>query len=115
MLFQNDLNVAMTLIVNNGIYQKVERDITSSTAFRDLFDGFWIPELLRSNKPLNVDHTLPSFIALGLGLISSTFVFLLEVIQKRRRNHIVGSQPRPSFKTDVPDPKREDNARKIGN
>ena len=115
MLFQNDLNVAMTLIVNNGIFQKVERDITSSTAFRGLFDGFWIPELLRANKPLNVDHTLPSFIALGLGLISSTFVFLLEVIQKRRRNHIVGSQPRPGFKTDVPDTKRVANAHKIGN
>ena len=106
----------MSLIVNNGIYQKVERDVTSSTAFRDLFDSFWIPELLRSNKPLNVDHNLPSFIVLGLGLIFPTFVFLFEVIQKKRRNHIVGigSQPRPSFKTDVPDPKREDNARKIG-
>ena len=104
----------MSLIVNNGIYQKVERDVTSSTAFRDLFDSFWIPELLRSNKPLNVDHNLPSFIALGLGLISSIIVFLLEVIRKKSANKIVGSRQRPVFKTDVSDPKRLDRAHKIG-
>ena len=104
----------MSLIVNNGIYQKVEREITSQD-FRDLFDGYWIPEVLRSNKPLNVDHNLPSFIALGLGLIFSIFVFLLEVIRKKSANKIVGSRPRPLFRTDVSDPKRLDNAHKIGN
>ena len=78
-IFQNEFNVAISLMVNNGIYHKVERDVKTSTEFHAWFEGFWTPELLRPNKPLDIDHNIPSFIALGLGLVSSTFIFCLEV------------------------------------
>ena len=108
----------MSLIVNNGIYQKVENDLTTSSAVRDLFDGFWTPELLRANKPLNIYHILPSFMELGLGLIISAFVLCLEVFwpQKKSGNQTltIGSQPRPVINPDVFDPKRRGGALRIG-
>ena len=101
----------MSLMVNNGIYQKVERDIKTATAFRHYFDrGFWIPELLRPNKPLHINHTIPSFIALGLGLISATFIFSLEIFlpQKKSANLIVGTQAITVSDSDVSDTKKVD-------
>ena len=105
------------MIVNNGIYQKVERDIKTSTAFRVLFEGFWTPELLRSNKPLNIDHIIPCLIALGIGLISSMFIFLLEVFlpKKKSANLIVVSQRRPVSESDVSYSKRADGVHRKGN
>ena len=108
----------MSLIVNNGIYQKIERDITTSTAYRGFFDGgFWTPELLLSNKPLNIYHIVPSFIALGLGLISSIFSFSLEVFlfNKKSANPIVGSRTSLVPVSDVSDPKRVDGVQTTGN
>ena len=104
----------MSLLVNNGIYQKVERDVKTSTAFRAYFEGFWTPELLMVNKPLNIDHNIPSFIALGLGLISSMFIFSLEVLlpQKKRENPMVGSQLRSVSESDV---SRMDGLQRKGN
>ena len=116
--FQNDFNVAMSLIVNNGIYQKIERDITSSPAYRIYFDGgFWTPELLLSNKPLNIYHIMPSIIALGLGLISSILSLSLEIFlpQKKSANPVVGSPPRLVSESDVSDLKRVDKVHKKGN
>ena len=104
-------------MVNNGIYHKAERDIKTSTAFRQFFDGgFWIPELIRPNIPLNIYHNIPSFIALGLGLISSTFIFSLEFFlpQKKSDNMTVGIQPRSVPKSDVSDPKRKDGIHRQG-
>ena len=105
------------MIVNNGIYQKVERDVKTSTAFRAYFEGFWTPELLRSNKPLNIDHIIPCLIALGIGLISSMFIFLLEVFlpKKKSANLIVVSQRRPVSESDVSDPTRVDGVHRKGN
>ena len=99
----------MSIIVNNGIYQKIERDITTSTAYRIYFDGgFWTPEFLLSNKPLNIYHIMPSIIALGLGLISSIFSFCLEFFlpQKENANPTIGSRPRLVLESDLSDPKR---------
>ena len=108
----------MSLIVNNGIYQKVEKDLTTSSAFRDWFDGFWAPELLRANKPLTIYHILPSFMELGLGFIFSAFVFSLEVLgpQKKSGNQTltIVSQPTPVINPDVSDPKRRGGALQIG-
>ena len=108
----------MSLIVNNGIYQKVEKDLITSSAFRDWFDGFWTPELLRANKPLTIYHILPSFMELGLGLIFSAFVFSLEVFvpPKKSGNQTltIVSQPTPVINPDVSDPKRRGGALQIG-
>ena len=85
--------------MNNGIYQKIERDLTTSTEFKGHFDIIWTPEILTSNKPLNIDHALPAFIALGLGLFPVTLIFLLEIIyykcKKMTLNKVIGSVPRP--------------------
>ena len=96
-LFQNKFDVTLNSIVNNGIYEKIERDITTSTEFKGHFDIIWIPEMLNSNKPLNIDLALPAFIALGLGLIPATLIFLLEIIffKKMTLNKVIGSVPRP--------------------
>ena len=83
--------------MNNGIYQKIERDLTTSTEFKGHFDIIWIPEMLHSNKTLSIDHALPALIALGLGLIPAALIFLLEIIfyKKMTKNKVVGSVPRP--------------------
>ena len=88
----------MTLnsIVNNGIYEKIEMDITTSIEFKRHFDIIWIPEILHSNETLSIDHVLPALIALGLGLILATLIFLLEIIfRKMTQNKVIGSVPRP--------------------
>ena len=108
----------MSLIVNNGIYQKIERDITTSTAYRIYFDGgFWTPDLLPSNKPLDIYHIIPSFIALGLGLISSIFSFSLEVFLPQKKSETsLGREPMIAFaESDVSDPKRVDGVLRKGN
>ena len=90
--------VSLSTIVNNGIYEKIKRDIITSKEFRGHFYGFiWSPEILTSNKPLNIDHALPAFVALGLGLIPATLIFLLEIIFHKMMtpNKVIGSVPRP--------------------
>ena len=96
-IFQNDFDVSLTSLVNNGIYEKIERDLTTSTEFKGYFDIMWTPEMLHSNTPLNIDHALPAFIALGLGLIPATVIFLLEItfFKKMIPNKVIGSVPRP--------------------
>ena len=78
--FQRAFNVAVSSLLENGIYQKITRDITTSKAHRGHFHDFWTPKQLRSNKPFTMDHVMPAFIALGLGLIPATFIFLLELV-----------------------------------
>ena len=79
-VFQRDFNVAISSLLENGIYQKITRDITTSKAYRGHFHDFWTPEQLRSNKPFTMDHAMPAFIALGLGLIPAILIFLLELV-----------------------------------
>ena len=59
----------------------MEKEIKTSMAYRGQFDVFWIPEQLRSNKPFTIDHAIPAFLVLGLGLTPATIVFLLELVQ----------------------------------
>ena len=59
----------------------MEKEIKTSMAYRGQFDVFWIPEQLRSNKPFTIDHAIPAFLVLGLGLTPATIVFLLELMQ----------------------------------
>ena len=83
---QNDFSMAISLLVNSGIYQKIEKDITTSTAYRGYFDILWTREKLSDNKPLTIDHALPSFIALGLGLIPAIMIFFLELFNHKKKN-----------------------------
>ena len=101
--------------MNNGIFIKIERDITTSTAFRGYFDILWIPEMLRPNEPLTTDHALPSFVALGLGLITATLTFSLEVLfcKKNSANQVASKS---EFSDRISDnlPKRVNDAQIIG-
>ena len=78
--------MVISLLVNSGIYQKIEKDITTSTAYRGYFDILWTREKLSDNKPLTIDHALPSFIALGLGLIPAIMIFFLELFNHKKKN-----------------------------
>ena len=98
--------MVISLLVNSGIYQKIEKDITTSTAYRGYFDILWTREKLSDNKPLTMDHALPSFIALGLGLIPAIMIFFLELFnhKKKNANQLVGLHPRAISKVGVSDP-----------
>lgn len=65
----------------SGIYQKIEKDIKTSTAYKAYFDVFWAPEQLKSNKPFTIQHSIPALIVLGLGLPSAMFIFVLELLR----------------------------------
>ena len=121
--FQEDFSLAISKLVNSGIYQKIERDITTvETAHRELFDMQWVPEQLRSTTPFTIDHALPSFIALGTGLILATLVWFSELCKQCKNksknqvvgtgkkpntlNSTVGSHPRAISEVDVPDTKK---------
>ena len=68
----------------------MEKEIRTSKAYRGQFDVFWIPEQLRSNEPFTIDHAIPAFLVLGLGLTPATLIFVLELVQhscrKKRTN-----------------------------
>ena len=103
---QNDFSTAISSLVNSGIYQKIEKDITTSTAFRGYFDFLWTREQLLANKPLTMDHALASFIALGIGLIPAILIFFLEHFHHKRKNanQLVGFHSRAISKVGVSDP-----------
>ena len=83
---QKDFSMAISSLVNSGIYQKIQKDITTSTAFRGHFDILWTREQLQANKPLTMDHALASFITLGLGLIPAILIFFLELFHHKKKN-----------------------------
>lgn len=59
----------------------MEKDITTSTDFRSQFeDGFWTLRNVHGNAPLTMQHVLPSFMLLGLGLIPCITVFIIELL-----------------------------------
>ena len=103
---QNDFSMAISLLVNSGICQKIEKDITTSTAFRVYFDFLWTREQLLANKPLTMDHALASFIALGIGLIPAILIFFLEHFHHKRKNanQLVGFHSRAISKVGASDP-----------
>ena len=84
--FQKDFSMAISSLLTSGIYQKIEKDITTSTAYRGYFDNLWTREQLLANKPLTMDHVLPSFIMLGLGLIPAILIFFLELFHHKKKN-----------------------------
>ena len=76
--FQQDFNVAIASWIECGIRQKMEKDITTSKAFRGHFE-FWVPLHLPTNETLTMGHVIPAFIILGLGLLLATIPFIFEL------------------------------------
>ena len=59
----------------------MEKDITTSKAFREHFeDAFWVPQQLLTNKSITFGHTIPAFIILGLGLLPAAIAFIVELL-----------------------------------
>ena len=78
--FQQVFKVAISSWVETGIHQKMEIEITSSPENRGQFEeSFWTRTNVQGNKPLTLQHVLPSFMIYGFGIISSMVVFILEL------------------------------------
>ena len=59
----------------------MENEITSSPAFRGHFEAsFWTRRNVQGNKPLTIQHVLPSFMMFGFGLVSAIIVFIVEML-----------------------------------
>ena len=53
-------------------------DITTSAAFRGRYEFIWRKSRGVGNKPLTIKHILPCFMMLGLGIVISMIIFILE-------------------------------------
>ena len=125
--FQTAFSQTISRLLNTGIYQKLERDITTvETAYRDLFDIQWIPKQLGQTDPLTIGHTLPSFLSLGIGLILATFVFILDLCRQCKKKSVdrngvshvdtsTSSHPPALSKVVVNDLKTMNDQQNIGN
>ena len=89
--------MAISSWIETGIYQKMRRDITSSPDFRGyLEESFWKQKKIHGNKPINIYHVLPAFMALGFGLISSMISFTLEFLLGLKRKRLnANGEPLP--------------------
>ena len=71
--------MAISSWLETGIHQKMQKEITTSQAFRGHFEeSFWTRRNVQGKKPLTIHHVLPSFMVLGFGLIPSIIIFILE-------------------------------------
>ena len=77
--------MAIAWVVNTGIYQKMEKDVTNSQALRPHFEeAFWSPDLLRSSTVLRMNHLLLLFLLLVVLLLVSVVIFLCELALKKK-------------------------------
>ena len=59
----------------------MQNEITSSPAFRGHFEAsFWTRKNVQGNKPLTIQHVLPSFMMYGFGILSSMIVLIVELL-----------------------------------
>ena len=85
LLLQREFNMAIAWLVNTGIYQKMEKDVTNSQALRPHFEeAFWTPDLLRSSAVLRMNHLLLLFLLLMVLLLVSVVIFLCELALKKK-------------------------------
>ena len=92
LLFQQDFQMAISSWLETGVCQKMENDIKTSPSWRGHFDetAFWTRRIKYGNKPLTIEHVLPSIMVLSLGLTPSIIIFLLELLlfMKKRKASI---------------------------
>ena len=73
----------------------MENEITTSQDFRGHFEeAFWTYRNVYGNKPLAIYHVIPSFMVLGLGLIPSIIIFILELLTRVTKKR-VSAEPIP--------------------
>ena len=82
----------------SGTYQKMEADVYALQGGSSWEQAVWTPITVRGNEEisLTLSHLLPSFGLLGLGLIPSAIVFLIELMKqsynKRARKSMTHSE-----------------------
>ena len=85
-IFQKVFNEAISSLLESGIYHKIEKDIKTSKAHGGYFNVFWTPKKLKSTEPFTIEHAIPAFLVLGLGLPTAIITFLLEFLRKKKIN-----------------------------
>ena len=77
--------MAIAWMVNTGIYQKMEKDVTTSQALRPHFEeAFWTPDSSRTSTVLSMNHLLVPFLMLLVLLVVSVVIFLCELALKKK-------------------------------
>ena len=76
---QKDFNVALSTLLESGIYKKIENDIKHPRRWW-YYGVFWTRQQIRTNIPLSMYHLLPAFMLLGLGLTPAILTFFLELL-----------------------------------
>ena len=69
----------------------MKKEITTSGQLHGNDTAFWRRRNVYGNKPLTIHHIVPPFIVLGLGLLPSIIIFILELLlsfYKRKMNTI---------------------------
>ena len=73
-------------MINTGIYQKMERDVTTSTALKGYFEeAFWVPGELRATTPLSMSHLLVVFLIIVVCNFISIIIFFGELCHAGRK------------------------------
>ena len=77
--------MAIAWMVNTGIYQKMEKDVTTSQALRPHFEeAFWVPDSFHTSTVLSMNHVLVLFLVLVVLLVVSVVIFLCELALKKK-------------------------------
>ena len=84
MMFQREFDMAIGWMFNTGIYQKMLKDVTTSTELRAHFEeAFWVPNKMRTTSVLTMKHLLMMFLMLVVLLAVSIAIFLCEIFVKK--------------------------------
>ena len=94
--------MAIAWMVNTGIYQKMEKDVTTSQALRPHFEeAFWVPDSLRTSTVLSMDHVLVLFLVLVASLVVSVVIFLCELALKKKTANLQGKHGKGPLEIEI--------------
>ena len=78
-------------MIDTGVFQKMERDVTTSTALKGYFEeAFWVPGELRATTPLSMSHLLVVFLIIVIFNSISIMIFLGELCHAGRKKMMKG-------------------------
>ena len=88
--------MAIGWMFNTGIYQKMLKDVTTSTELQAHFEeAFWVPNKKRTSSVLTMNHLLMVFLILVVLLQVSIAIFLCEIfVKKKNKAGLIGDIPK---------------------
>ena len=87
-IFQRTFNMATGWMIDTGVFQKMERDVTTSTALKGYFqEAFWVPGELRATTPLSMSHMLVVFLIIVIFNSISILIFFGELCHAGRKKN----------------------------